>query len=260
MISLVVPGMVNSSYAHPASVWKSYLLLPDAVGPLLAVGWTLIHEMYFYIGFAFILAIGISLRRALIGWACVVVLIHEFFIQSLTPTISPVATVLFHPLTIEFIVGAMIGLAIKRDIKNWAFPSLTLGTIILVTAFVIFKDPQGLVYNVTTWYHLISLGLPFALIVYGCAAMENKNVLIPMRFCVRLGDASYLIYLGHVLIMSAIGRLFFAMPAHNKAIETAMVLACLTASNIVGLLSYRFIEKPMINFSRRVSVSGWLEA
>jgi exopolysaccharide production protein ExoZ len=48
-VFLIVPAVVNSSYAHPPSTLKSYLLWPKDVGPLLSVGWTLIHEMYFYL-------------------------------------------------------------------------------------------------------------------------------------------------------------------------------------------------------------------
>jgi exopolysaccharide production protein ExoZ len=47
LVSLYAPGAVNSSFAHPPSLWRSYLLIPDTVDPLLAVGWMLIHEMYF---------------------------------------------------------------------------------------------------------------------------------------------------------------------------------------------------------------------
>ena len=40
-VFITFPAIVNSSFAHAPSVLKSYLLWPDDVGPLLAVGWTL---------------------------------------------------------------------------------------------------------------------------------------------------------------------------------------------------------------------------
>ncbi len=49
IVALIAPGIVNSSYQHPPSAWLSYLLIPQDVPPLLAVGWTLIHEMYLVI-------------------------------------------------------------------------------------------------------------------------------------------------------------------------------------------------------------------
>ena len=50
-VFLVRPEFVNSHSAHPPDVLASFLLLPQAGLPLLAVGWTLTYEMYFYILF-----------------------------------------------------------------------------------------------------------------------------------------------------------------------------------------------------------------
>lgn len=58
VVSLAAPSMVNSSFGHPPSLWRSFLLIPDTTFPLLAVGWTLTHELYFYAGFAVFLATG----------------------------------------------------------------------------------------------------------------------------------------------------------------------------------------------------------
>ena len=48
--SLIAPTFVNSSITTPISLWRSFLLIPDRTFPLLAVGWTLVYEMYFYLG------------------------------------------------------------------------------------------------------------------------------------------------------------------------------------------------------------------
>ena len=49
-VAIVAPAIVNSSIQVPISLWRSFLLIPDRTLPLLAVGWTLVHEMYFYLG------------------------------------------------------------------------------------------------------------------------------------------------------------------------------------------------------------------
>src|ERR1700757_1478274 len=46
--ALLAPTLVNSSITTPISLWRSFLLIPDRTFPLLAVGWTLVYEMYFY--------------------------------------------------------------------------------------------------------------------------------------------------------------------------------------------------------------------
>ena len=85
ILSLLYPSFVNSSVEGQPSILRSYFLLPDSTGPLLAVGWTLIHEMYFYLACAMIL---FALTRWcgsfgpwLLGWGLVVVGLNLFFFQ-----------------------------------------------------------------------------------------------------------------------------------------------------------------------------------
>lgn len=66
----------------------------------------------------------------------------------------------------------------------------------------------------------------------------------------RLGDASYSIYLSHVLLLSALGVLFAAQPWHSWAAESMFLIACLVATNAWGWLSYQYIERPLIELSR----------
>lgn len=247
-LSCFAPNMVNGSYDHPASVWRSFLLLPDSVGPLLAVGWTLIHEMYFYIGFAVILAIGLPPFWALVGWAGIVGLLRLAFRDSLSPT----GAVIFHPLTIEFIAGALIGFAVKKKWNRGAWPALLLGGVFLGGVLSLADDPVRLVDGVSTWRHVALLGFPFALIVYGAAGIELNGTRFAGRLGVLLGDASYSVYLSHVLVLSALGRIFSTLPDHSAVLEAGFVLFALLASNGAGWLSRCLIEVPLTNISRRL--------
>jgi peptidoglycan/LPS O-acetylase OafA/YrhL len=56
-IFLVRPDMVNSSQGNQVDLLASFLLLPQRLLPLLQVGWTLVHEIYFYLIFALFLSI-----------------------------------------------------------------------------------------------------------------------------------------------------------------------------------------------------------
>lgn len=87
------------------SLIASFALWPTAGKPLLIVGWTLIHEMYFYLVVAAMLAAGIKPLRAMALWAGVIIAA-----QALPHDASPVIAVLFSPLTLLFIAGACLGL------------------------------------------------------------------------------------------------------------------------------------------------------
>jgi peptidoglycan/LPS O-acetylase OafA/YrhL len=89
--------------------------------------------------------------------------------------------------------------------------------------------------------------------VYGLAATERAGGANHLPdWVVRLGDASYSTYLTHVLVLSAIGRCFAFLPVHNFPIEVFFVAVCIAGTNAAGLLSYRWLERPALFFSRRV--------
>ena len=54
-VFLIKPSWVNSSQGNQVDILASFLLLPSQTLPLVMVGWTLIHEMYFYLVFSLVL-------------------------------------------------------------------------------------------------------------------------------------------------------------------------------------------------------------
>lgn len=246
-VFLVAPGIVNSSYAHAPSILKSYLLWPQDVGPLLSVGWTLIHEMYFYLVLAALLAFAVPFRYALVGWATIVAV--GCYLLPQPPPDMPVITVLFSPLTMEFILGAAIGLLIRSGFSSFARSTLAVGAALCILG-ILFYVRLGIAYeDVLT--SIVLLGLPFIFIVYGAAALELRGGWYRHALLERLGDASYSIYLGHVLVLSALGRAFERFPVHGWLVEGIFVAGCVMAVNCVGILSYTYLERRILRLRRR---------
>jgi exopolysaccharide production protein ExoZ len=243
VVFLIRPEMVNQSFAHPPSILKSYLLWPEDVLPLLAVGWTLIHEMYFYIVMALIIAFAIPLRIALPVWALAVLAVSLLLNAS-----SPAAAIVFHPMTLEFIAGAAIGWAILNGAVGGGRLCLMAGLALLIAGYVFYG--RGPVITNDSWARVIYLGLPFIPIVYGVATMERQNQWPHLRGLSKLGDASYSTYLSHVLVVSVLGRVFVALPLHNMASEIIFLTACLVAANTVGALSFAYLERPSLRWLR----------
>ena len=72
---------------------RSFLLLPQSGLPILTVGWTLIHEMYFYLVFFFILALAPKYKAALlVAWGVIVAAANFYIVESATPPDSCSAT------------------------------------------------------------------------------------------------------------------------------------------------------------------------
>jgi peptidoglycan/LPS O-acetylase OafA/YrhL len=103
-------------------------------------------------------------------------------------------------------------------------------------------DALGLI-DGQNWKRIIFVGAPCALIVYGLVGIEIKNKQTAPDWLVALGNASYSTYLSHVLVLSAVGRMFALVPNHNAYFETTFVMICVTVANVVGLLSYSLIER-----------------
>jgi hypothetical protein len=61
----------------------TFLLIPDTTLPLLAVGWTLVHELYFYLVFWIFLALRIPIWAGVIGWGVILLLIVTAFPDQL---------------------------------------------------------------------------------------------------------------------------------------------------------------------------------
>lgn len=244
-VFLVAPAMVNSSVGQPQSIIKSYLLWPDAAAPLLAVGWTLIHEMYFYLALAILIALAVPLRYALPLWASVLAA-GAWILPE--PVASPVLGLLLSPLTFEFLLGAVAGLLIRRKVLAFGRTALLAGIALALAGGVLYVR-WGVAHGeiVTS---ILLLGLPFVLVVYGLAVVERRHGWPKLPQLERLGDASYSTYLGHVLVLSAIGRVYAALPIHGWAVEAVFLAVCLVAANIAGVLSYRWIEQPILRLRR----------
>ena len=65
------------------SIWKAFLLIPQKPTPLVAQGWTLVHELYFYLIFALLLRVRQSwVPAALLTWGALVAALSFPLVQK----------------------------------------------------------------------------------------------------------------------------------------------------------------------------------
>jgi len=238
---------------------KSFLLIPHDAFPILPPGWTLMHEMYFYVIFSLILLLPNRFRRlAFALWALIIIAatytaITGFYANTL------LNLVLF-PMTLEFLLGAGAAWMIKAGWTQWRWPALAaaLAGLALAFASVDFLSTTILLPTART----VAYGPAFALLVYAVVAIEQTSGLgrfIP-RAAVRLGDWSYSLYLCHLLVISAVARFFFPIFGQAGQIDNLVFLIlCLVISIIVSALVYALFERPLIALSKRLRTS-WFDA
>lgn len=245
---MVRPEWVYASH-HTAApdIVRSMLLLPAQTLPLHAVGWTLIHELWFYLVFAVLLLAPPRWLPVLLGlWAGAVAVA-----ALLLPTpVSPVLALVRHPLTLEFILGAAVGLLASRGV--WPAPRLLIqaGVIWMVLAALAARTEAGSLFA-QEWWRVFAFGLPSALLVWGLAGAELAGWRAP-RFGVRLGDWSYALYLVHVPVFAALGRL--AAPVSNAGPLDSLVLlpAALVAAVAAAAILHIGFERPVLKAAARV--------
>lgn len=153
---------------------RSFLLVPQADLPVLSLGWTLMHEMYFYVIFAGLLMLPrAALPVALLVWGAVIIAASLLGLSQ--PYATDLLTLAIHPLTMEFLFGAMIGLMVSAGFVARS-GLLTLGAALWFTANLCL---QGEITDYTyQWGRVLAFGLPGALLVYGIAGLEHHGRLV----------------------------------------------------------------------------------
>ena len=101
----------------------------------------------------------------------------------------------------------------------------------------------------TTLPRVVAAGVPAFLIVAGAVFSESRYEMRPSRILVTLGNASYSIYLSHVLILPVFARLWTAVGLDGGgAAGLAFALAALIVCAVAGVLLYQIVERPLLRW------------
>ncbi len=247
----ILIGMARGGTLSPEVAAATFLFWPfsglEMTFPALGPGWTLCFEMLFYAGFGLAIAGG---RR--VGWG----LIGAYAVMLAVGLVvaAPVLRFWGAPIIAEFLLGvgiAWVWRSTPRRLGLWAVGLATLGFGLgLVVGYGgiddvrALNDPWNGLRRAAVW------GLPSALLVFGVVRMERTDR-APGRLsqaAAFMGDASYSIYLVHVLVIRALGRMFesgmIALPGDGVVVVT--VIASLAAGAVVHV----WIERPMLKLMR----------
>jgi exopolysaccharide production protein ExoZ len=225
------------------------------VEPYLTVGWTLSFEALFYGA----LAVAIS-GRNLIGRPSTNVIL--FFIATIClQHFVPTATLRFlgNPIILEFLFGIMIGRLFaytgpQRMLAVGAIAvALALLAYQLVFGFGDISESQFIESGALSFRRALMWGVPAALIVYAALLAGNNSGNALKQMMAYLGDASYSLYLVHLLVMA----IFKALQKHGIVSGDVLILTSIGSSLIAGAIVYRYIERPLIKALRtRFAGSG----
>lgn len=249
-VAFMYPEWVNSSSSVESNIFKSFLLLPQDTTPLLQVGWTLIHEMYFYIGF-FILLLFLRSNKAIvfsvIVWGATVVVLDYIFEFT-----NPLAKIIIHPLTLEFIGGVLIAylfskMSTKLSVLTWQIVFMVSFSLLLIN-YLQFRDYYEV--DPFRWWRVLLFGFPSMVLIYASLILEKRGKIFP-KWLNGIGDRSYTIYLAHILVLNAVGKVWQLFAFESTGMSVLFIVVLIGATLIYGKYAYEFVEVPMMKKMRQ---------
>jgi exopolysaccharide production protein ExoZ len=240
------PEWVNASMQGEGGTnfLSSFLLLPAPGAPILLVDWSLKYEVFFYLIFALLLLL--PFKRLL----PILTILFGFLLLwgGIGHPKGFLSFWITRPYLMEFLFGVILGhLHIK---KYWGFGWLLISMGVAIWLF----DTQGPPWNPTIGLgkpfleRPLFLGIPAALLLYGFVSLEQTKSIRFHNIFLRIGDASYSLYLSQVLFISACGRLWVELSLNKLPVNYILVLLTLPLAILCGWLSYAYVEKPIIDY------------
>lgn len=231
---------------HPVlrHVLLSLLFVPHlspegSLFPLLAQGWTLDYEMFFY----FLFALTLAGPRRYQFYFLNILLLGLVLLGYLVNPSSPVGVAYTSPLLMEFLAGLYIcraWLANRVLGQKCAWIAVALGF-----ASIAAKDFLGIQLP-----EVIGFGVPAALIVFGAVSLEQGNHVVEIRWLKFLGDSSYSIYLTHYFAWLLVAIVIAKLGGNIYSLQFYPVVIC--AGIIGGVATYLLVEKPMGRYFSRI--------
>ena len=238
---IVMAVVVPVYFVHPQfggesnrsfwSVLSSLTLISDGTTvPILAVSWTLFHEVMFYAVFAAVIWNARIGAIILAGWVAV----SACFLHTASARLG----YFFSPLHLLFGFGILANLWLR------AGRSVPAGLFAVAGTAGFFAIGMDRVYfglipsSLLPWAY----GAAATVAVLGMARLEMAGRLRIPGWLLLTGDASYAIYLVHFPALSALAKVFSRVSILPPVVSF-LIMAILAA--VPGYLAYLLIERPL---------------
>ena len=239
---------MRPAHLKPSFLLKSLFFIPalDVHGdlhPVLGVGWTLNLEMFFYVVFAVALFAGKPLAPILAS--LVLIIIKVLYLTGICT--NDYFKFYSQDYVMFFILGAMLNYAFIW-FKDKVIPKkLAIALLFVAIAYLLF-------YNLTPRDLFPFFGGPIAscvgaymgpTVLVGAALIcHAAGIKCKWSIAILLGNASYSLYLLHVIIIETLRPTILLWPVLDCSHNIFAVLAVLLLSILVSIVSYNYLELP----------------
>lgn len=216
------------------------------VDPPLPVAWTLFYELAFYLAFAVLIAnrrAGIAL---FVAWGAVCLVTFKYPGQGIN-TPAFVYTAISN---LYFMMGIGAYLLMRRP--GTGTPELLLGAAVVATVVALWPDAGSR-------HGEFPLVIGLAFLMAGITKLERTRGSLPIpKWLLKVGDASYSLYLLHLPLQGLLLKLLVASGLLRMIGGEASYLAVLAGSVLLSCGAYAFVELPLLDRfrSRRSKARG----
>jgi len=246
MLFLIMPAVFNNANLQADALLKSLFFIPhfsqahpNEVWPIVAPGWSLNFEMYFYAIFALSLFVAVRFRLALIS----AVIIGVFVLAWMFPTSGPVNQFFRDNVVFEFIFGMILA---SLWLKGVRLPSIA-GVALFVLGFaLLILHSQDLGLRQFGLPGIVTNGIPAAMVVAGTLYMvvpENK-------LGVLLGDASYALYLSHIFVLGLLRKVLPPFLGDGAFAAMSFVAISIIVCLVVSVPVHSLIDNWLLRHER----------
>ncbi|MBD9390672.1 acyltransferase [Agrobacterium sp. AGB01] len=252
--TLVLMGLViawSHSIPDDFNVWRIVLSValiqsfnPNGlVQPILGTGWTLSYEMYFYLAFAAALAIG---KRSYLA-VLVVMITGGWLVSSAIYSYSALGVFFSNPIVFEFLFGCAIGYLYAVN----KIPRVSSFIAALAVLFICVVSHLNRSELISDNWRFLYLGIPAAVIVTSALSWRVSGRV--SNFFSFLGDASYSIYLIHIVVIyQVMSRVYPKLISFGfvTSIDQAVAITFIVAT-IGGILFHLVVERQFNEWRKR---------
>ena len=238
---ILVPSYGGQDRVDLPKLFCSIFLLPYTTQPVVGQGWTLVHEMFFYGLFSFVIIFG---HRAFIGfafWALCILLWQALHVSDYhaDPLFAFPVSFYLSPFNIEFIFGVGVGLLVRRGWRHFSrtLASTGIALFILGLIFVDYRVVGDLAAR-------LAFGGSAAIAVLGLASLPSRLSVGMAATASVLGATSYSLYLLHPAVETVV---IHALLKHGGVeLWPWSLMVILVSSAVAGGMLFAYgVERPL---------------
>ncbi len=222
---------------------RSLLFIPQPDGPVVSVGWSLEHEMFFYIMFGIMI---LSRRIGIILWTIWLGAVAWRYLVEPIP----------HPFRydwfgfqLEFFIGMIVAEIILRGWIKYSIIAIVIGVGGFIFGFYMDISHE---YATNSLLGKVTFGLASGVLIYGVAGMDlYRRWTVPYVFRL-VGDSTYSLYLIHGMILIILGEILQRLYIYGIIHEAGTMIVAIGAAVTGGVIFAQVVEKPAIGFMRHM--------